>query len=246
VHGSDPAGPRESSSRARQCRAALAALALLAACGVPPRQTAPPARAPEPAAANGPHYRIDPARSELRILVYRAGPLARLGHNHVLVSRALEGEVVLAAAGALDGARFAVRAPVASVVVDDAAARREEGDEFAIAPSAADIEGTRRNLLGPAVLNAAACPALAVSGTTAGGPDTAVATATIDDCGRGTTLTVPLESRLHEGELTVRGGFSVRQTELGLVPFSLALGALSVRDELEVRFALVAVPAGPG
>ena len=32
-------------------------------------------------------YRIDERQSELRILVYRAGPLARLGHNHVMVNR---------------------------------------------------------------------------------------------------------------------------------------------------------------
>ena len=40
-------------------------------------------------------YRIDSVDSEVRLLVYRAGPLARLGHNHVMVNRALHGDVTL-------------------------------------------------------------------------------------------------------------------------------------------------------
>jgi hypothetical protein len=220
------------------------ALALLGACGVPPRQPGPPLRAPEPAAAaSGEHYRIEATHSELRILVYRDGALARFGHNHVLISRALEGEVVLAAAGtlALAGARFEVRVPVATLVVDEPAARSEEGGEFASTPSAADVDGTRRNLLGPAVLNAEVCPMLSVTGTSAGEPGATTVRATIDDCGRRTALTIPVAASAIDRGLTVRGGFSLRQTELGLTPFRIALGALSVRDELEVRFTIVAV-----
>jgi len=223
-------------------------LALLAGCHVPPREAPPPpagAAAPEvPAVPAGPAYRLDPARSELRILVYRAGALARFGHNHVLISRTLEGEVHLAAPGTLAGAGFRVVLPVEGLAIDEPAARREEGDEFASQPTAADIEGTRHNLLGPAVLDAAHCPALVVTGTTAGAPGALRATATVDDCGRAARVEVPLEAGERGGELTVRGGFSLRQSEMGLKPFSVGLGALAVRDELEVRFTLVAVPAG--
>ena len=42
-------------------------------------------------------------------------------------------------------------------------------------------------------------------------------------------------------QLTIHGGFGVSQAALGLAPFSTGLGALSVRDELEVRFRIVAV-----
>jgi hypothetical protein len=44
----------------------------------------------------------------------------------------------------------------------------------------------------------------------------------------------------------VRGGFTVQQGTLGLEPFSVALGALRVRDDLAVRFRLVAArdPSG--
>ena len=234
---------RESSSRARTRRASLALLAL-AACGVPTRAP-PPAVAP-PAAPAGPHYVIDAARSELRILVYRAGALARLGHNHVLLSRELAGEIKLAAPGVYAGAAFSLTAPVATLIVDDPAARAAEGEEVATVPTAADIEGTRRNLLSAAVLNGAACPALSVAGATEAAPDGVGARARLASCEHATVRLVPIEVSERDGVLTVRGGLSLRQSELGLAPFSVALGALAVRDQLELRFTVVAVPDAGG
>jgi len=70
---------------------------LLGGCGAPKlRQSAPPT--PTSAAASrgappGRTYRVDENQSELRVLVYRAGALARFGHNHVIVNRAVRGSV---------------------------------------------------------------------------------------------------------------------------------------------------------
>jgi hypothetical protein len=206
----------------------------------PAERVAPPALA-EPAGA---HYRIDPARSEVRILVYPAGPLARLGHSHVLLARGLAGEVWLPAHPA--AARFAVSFPVAQLAVDEPAARREEGEEFASQPSADDVVGTRRNLLGPAVLDAARFPLVRVDGAAADGPGRLAARVRVTVRDQTLTLDVPLERAAAAGEIVVRGGFSVLQSTLGLTPFSAALGALRVRDELAVRFRLVAVPDPAG
>ena len=74
-------------------------------------------------------YRIDESRSELRILVYRSGPLAHFGHNHVIVNHSVRGAVRLAEAAG--ESEFTLSIPVAGFVVDDAAARREEGPDFA-------------------------------------------------------------------------------------------------------------------
>ncbi len=75
----------------------LAAVALLVSCGVPrprPGPQQPPAAAAAARPPSGAHsYRIDSAQSELRVLVYRAGPMARFGHNHVMVNRAIGGSV---------------------------------------------------------------------------------------------------------------------------------------------------------
>jgi hypothetical protein len=41
--------------------------------------------------------------------------------------------------------------------------------------------------------------------------------------------------------VSASGSVALRQTALGLVPFSVMLGALQVQDELTVKFRLVAV-----
>src|SRR5271163_3381981 len=119
----------------------------LAACGAPrPRAPAPqtpnqPTPSLQPLPAPG-IYRIDSSKSELRVLVYRAGALARLGHNHVVVNRALGGAVKLT-----DGASgFALNVPASGFVVDDAQARREEGSDFAAEIPDEAKAGTLRNM----------------------------------------------------------------------------------------------------
>jgi polyisoprenoid-binding protein YceI len=248
LHGYSFAGIAESSSGRARAGGALAAAALvwLAACapaGRPPpdaERVAPVAAA----AAGAVRYRIDPARSEVRILVYRTGPLARLGHNHVLAVRELAGEVWLPADPA--GARFSLSFPVAALAVDEPAARREEGEEFASEPSAADVAGTRRNLEGPAVLDAARYPSIRLDGVAARGPLGLIARARLVVRDHSAELELPVEVSVAPGELDVRGGFTVLQGALGIEPFSAALGALRVRDDLAVRFRLVAVPDPAG
>ena len=192
-------------------------------------------------APQGRHYRIDPARSEVRILAYRAGTLAHLGHNHVLVVHGLRGDVWLSPPPAPTTFRLAF--PVAELEIDAAAARQEEGAEFVSVPTAADIEGTRRNLFGPKVLDATTFPEIKIAGQGVFGGSSTTARVQFELRDRTSEIEVPLVVELVGGDLTVRGGFTVLQTALGLTPFSVALGALQVRDDLSVRLVLRAAGA---
>jgi hypothetical protein len=58
------------------------------------------------------------------------------------------------------------------------------------------------------------------------------------------SFVVPLRYRLGNGELTVTGEFPLRQSELGLTPFSAMLGALQVQDEMHVSLRIVARTGG--
>jgi len=42
--------------------------------------------------------------------------------------------------------------------------------------------------------------------------------------------------------LTARGTLRLRQTEFGMVPFSVAGGSIQVADEMELAFEIVATP----
>jgi hypothetical protein len=229
-------------------------LLVLAACGAPQSQPAAPhadvtagasnAAPGEPAPAEpapGPGvFRIDASRSSLRLLVYRAGTMARLGHNHVISHQGLEGWVKYS--GHLNDASFALNIPVAAFVVDDAALRGEQGPDFA-APVPDDAKaGTLRNMLSESLLDAQRFPVVTLSSTelTASGASV-TATLAVMVAGHASVLHVPFVLDARGSELRATGSVAMRQSALGLVPFSIMLGALQVQDEFTVSFELTAV-----
>jgi hypothetical protein len=262
----------------------IGALALvLAACAAPQPQRPVPAipqvsthgqAQPEAQALDqgspGTIYRVDETESELRILVYRAGPLARLGHNHVMVNRKLLGTVNVAGAaspGAAVASAFWLSVPSAAFDVDDAQARAEEGADFAAAVTDDAKSGTLQNMLSAAVLDAAEYPAItvrsvAVAGSqgaaapgatsatdAAGATDatgaaeatrTMVASVTIAVAGHESTMDVPFTLQMESGRLSATGTLELRQSALGVTPYSLMLGALQVQDQMTIKFKIVA------
>jgi YceI-like domain len=189
-------------------------------------------------------YQIDVNRSELRVLVYRAGPLARLGHNHVMVNRALRGAVSLATTGA---AVFWLKVPVAGFVVDDAQARGEEGPDFAAAVPDDARSGTLHNMRSAPVLDADEFPVITVNGTAAGarasGAAELVATLAIGVAGHESKIDVPFVLESDPDHLSATGSVELRQSALGLTPYSLMLGALQVQDAMTIKFRIVATPS---
>ncbi len=62
----------------------------------------------------------------------------------------------------------------------------------------------------------------------------------ISVAGHDSTQIVPFRLRRSVGELTASADFPLRQTSLGLTPFSVMMGALRVEDEMRVNLSLVA------
>ena len=235
-------------SAARRPRLAAAlsgALALALAAGCAPRRAEPPARpAPVEGAgiaipAGARVYDIDPAATVITLFVYRAGPLARLGHNHVLTSGDEAGVVWQGAEPAVSG--FELRLPVRALVVDDPAARAAAGPEFAGEVPAAARDGTYQNLLRTEVLDASRFPEIVVRSTGLSGTwDRPVAMVDATLKGEKRRIDVPITLERADGTLTARGRLSLRQTDFGMTPFSVAGGAIQVADAIEVEFSIVA------
>jgi len=211
--------------------AASVALAL-AACSVPAPPPAPvaplpvvvPAR-PLPAAGR---LAIDPQASLIAITVRRGGPLARLGHDHVVAARTVTGDIDPA------GNRATLRFRLDAMTVDEPALRREAGLDTQ--PSAEAIEGTRRNML-TRVLDAERYPWVDVA-LERQGADTVGAAITLHGVTR--RYDVPVTIDATADGLRASGTLTLRQTDFGLVPFSVLGGAMAVQDVLELRFAIVA------
>lgn len=184
--------------------------------------------------------KVVPEESLLQILVYRGGPMARLGHNHVIASKHLEGAVQLTED--LTSMRFDLRFPVNELTVDEPAMREHAGADFPPGVPQSAREGTRKNLLSEALLDGAAYPEIRLRATDValgadGGYDVGVA---ITLKGQAHTVRVPVRINRSEGELTANGEFKLKQSELGLKPFSVAMGTLVVLDEMTIRFEVVA------
>lgn len=203
---------------------------------VPPQ---PAPTQPPPAEAGATIYQIDSQASVLYIYAYRGGTFARLGHNHVMTSKSVAGRVWMRSPFAASG--FELSFPVADLIVDDPDARRAAGSEFPPEIPAADKEGTRKNMLRKEVLDAETHPNVTVKSATLDGTLQApkiTAHITIKNVSK--EVIVPTSIVMNGDRLTASGEFDILQTDFGMKPFSVALGALEVQDRLHVRFNLIA------
>ncbi len=203
--------------------------------------SAPPAAAPAQATVAGAiRYQIDSARSQMELRVFRAGRLARLGHNHVIGIHEISGEVALAQP--VSASTFSLRAAKAAFVVDDPQARARAGSEFPADLPEEARSGTRRNMLSESLLSAAAYPdvyvnSLAVSGQP---PHLQLQVAvTVLDHPR--TIQLPVQLLLEGDRLHASGEVEIAHEQLGLTPFSALLGALKVQESFTLRYSLSAV-----
>jgi hypothetical protein len=222
-------------------RIAIAVLVLnMSAC------TAPRPRAPQPpiqpflglqALPPPGTYKIDSRNSELRILVYRAGPMANLGHNHVMVNRAMTGFVQVG--NDIAASSFSLSVPVEDFEVDEPKARLEEGSDFPGDIPEEARSGTRRNMLSAAMLNAAEFPLVTVTGVTLTGTLSELsADLTISVAGHEAKISAPCALQGDAHQLTATGSMELRQTAIGLTPYSLLHGALQVQDAMRLKFSI--------
>jgi polyisoprenoid-binding protein YceI len=208
-------------------------LLLLAACM--PKLAPPVPRARSDAgsygagvAASATVYTVDPRASLVAVTVRRAGLMARLGHDHVVASRTLAGSVV-PGVGSAD-----VSFRVDQMTVDEPQLLRDAGIDKQPSPQA--VEGTRTNMLGP-VLEAERYPLVKLHAERQADGQLRVAVTL-----HGTTrwLALPAKVRVEAAEVVATGTARLKQTDFGITPFSVGGGLLSVQDELEVRYHIVA------
>jgi polyisoprenoid-binding protein YceI len=218
-------------------------VAMLSGCPSPPRPTPPVIAETAPAERARPtdavNYTVDGAASEVLILVGRGGTLARLGHNHVISTLAVQGRVWTSQALASSG--FELEFPVTELLVDVDAARNAVGGEFAAPVPEADKLATRKNMLRTEVLDGEHFPKVTLQSVNVSGtvPQLQIETRiALKEVSR--TVSVPVTLTTEGERLIATGEFTLLQTDFGIKPFSVALGALQVQDALEIRFKIVA------
>jgi len=189
---------------------------------------------PTPAAARR-LYRIDRGRSRVTIETHSSTLLSDSTRTHLLGARDFRGELSMVPdmleTTAVD---FTVRADSLGIL-----------DQMSD-PSRRDIDLAIRK-----VLDSARYPRI-VFHSSAGsakriGPEVydVAASGTLELHGVRRPLTVSAQVAVEHDALRIRGKCPVRQTDYGMVPFSLGKGAINVADEVTLTFDLVATTA-PG
>ena len=226
-------------------RAAARAQAPASAQAVAPTQA--PARGIAGPPRSGRSFEVVSAESRLTVLVYRAGVLAALGHNHVVSCRCLTGTVYLPRDPLRAG--FDLRIEADAFTVDDPVLRAaEHSRDFPPDGEPSARQGTRDHMLGAALLNAAKYPDITLRSeglraSPGGRRGDVVAEVLVGMAGHERPVTVPIHYDIRADEIVIAGEFPLKQTDLGLTPFSLAGGALKVRDAMTVRLRLLARPS---
>lgn len=165
--------------------------------------------------------------------------MARLGHNHVIASHQLTGLVYLT--DDPFGTRFDISFPVSELTVDEPALRAAAGPDFTSSVPESARTGTRNNLLSEGLLDAARFPSIRLRATDVrAAGDTYDVGVEITLKGATHLLRVPVTVKRQDGAMLANGEFPLKQSELGLKPFAVAMGTLVVLDEMRIRFEVVA------
>jgi len=237
----------------RTFRLLLSSCLLLSACGPVARQ---PAQLPPESGVStawpeeGDTGAIQPEGSEVRIQVFSAGRVPKLGHNHVLTAPRLQGRVWTPKPGQTDGARFELSLRLDELEIDPPTLRAQMGPDFSSVLDADAIAGTRAHMLGPDNLEAARFPWVRLRSVRVSGQAPQMeAEVDIELHGQHRLQTVPLqvERQDRDGLLgwRARGAFVLRQTDYGIRPYAVLGGLLAVADEMRIEFVLDTRRAAP-
>ncbi|WP_237065456.1 YceI family protein [Microbulbifer guangxiensis] len=178
------------------------------------------------------------ASSDIHWRVYRSGPMAHLGHSHVIRAAAIRGTVTLRESP--QHSQFLLEIPVHRLEVDPPALRRRYGVEFSSKLSQADIAGTRANMLGQSLLQADRFPVIRMTGEAplkdTPEPQQMLIAAELQLRGRTIALRLPATVTLTATGVRASGNFTLSHRQLGLKPFSAALGTLKVAERIDFTF----------
>jgi hypothetical protein len=189
--------------------------------------------------AGGKVISLDPQSSVIRIYAFRGGRAAKLAHNHILTAPKFTGFLYLPPGGT-SGARFDLEFRLDQLEIDDPVLRSTLGSAFATKLSTADIEGSRKHMLGEENLQSDRFPFVRIhSLEIAGDGIKFAAKVEIEMHGQKREIWIPLSVEGLPEKISVTGSFVLRQTDFGARPYTVLNGLIAVQDEVVVDFKLI-------
>jgi len=189
--------------------------------------------------AGGKVFALDPHSSVVRMYAFRGGRAAKLAHNHVLSAPRFTGFFYLPSGGTSES-RFDLEFRLDQLEIDDPAHRAALGSAFASKLSPADVEGSRKHMLGEENLQAGRFPFVRIHSLKISGDGTKFAAKVqVELHGQRREMWVPLNVEGLPGNLSVTGAMVLRQTDFGAQPYTVLNGLIAVQDEVVIEFKLI-------
>lgn len=222
------------------CALVMLALAAHAANDAAPAPiaTAPDAAHAAAAAPAGPRtYTLD-NKSSLVVQTWKEGAAARLAHDHAIEARAFSGEATFDPAHP-ELLSISVTAQTASMVVDADGPRQRLNLPLNVPDK--DKDTVTDVLKGEETLDVKKFPTVTFKSTAASvGADGAIML-TGDFTLHGVTKSVklPVTIDVKDGGVVGKGSFKLNTSDYGIKPYSAFLGAIKVRDEVQIHLRLI-------
>lgn len=190
-----------------------------------------------------PRWEVDTEASELVAVLHKAGLLRFLGHEHGVLARDWSAEVRYDEDD-LAASSIVVTVPVGSLEIDSPEARAA-ADVDPDGPEDEDLEEIRRKMAGPEQLDAESHPEIRLESRRIEDDGDDGLRIHADLTIHGQTRRVEVEATREPGGdgMRIRGQFRIEHRDFGLEPVSIG-GVVKVANEIDVRFDVLARPAG--
>lgn len=194
-----------------------------------------------PSTAVAAEYVIRLEQSELVVLLFKTGFAAAFAHDHVVRATRFSGSIS-GDPGNPATAAVRVTVPAEALAADEPETRKKHGLAGDLSESdRQDIQATMR---GDRQLDVAKYPDIGFRSVSIEPRAAGDFLLTGDFTLHGTTrrITMPVIGRLSDGALRATGSFEFNQSDFGITPVSLFLGAVRNQDRVRIVFDLVATP----
>jgi polyisoprenoid-binding protein YceI len=186
-------------------------------------------------------YKVDSARSELVVQVFKDGVASAVAHDHVIKAGKFSGTISYDEATGAGNISMDVDAR--SLKADDPALRKKY--KLTTELSEGDRQTVENNMKAENQLNVARYPNMTFKSVTvtrqSGGTFQVAGDLTIR--GKTQRISFPATVEVKEGTFTGKGQVKLKQTSFGYEPYSALFGAIRNKDEIILNVTIVGTPA---
>jgi polyisoprenoid-binding protein YceI len=178
-------------------------------------------------------YMINPGESRIELTVFKAGVLKLFGHDHQIAARQFAGNVQM-----MEG----------RIVESSLTLSIEAGSLTVLDPDSPETERgkVQDTMLGAQVLDVRTYPTISFSSTSVRSVKESnndwevIVAGMLNLHGVEKAISIPVRVHPENGRLRAQGEVSISQSDFGITPIAVAGGTIRVKNEVRVRFSIVA------